>query len=144
MSALCAATRNRQEARGRRRAPIDGREGGVGPVRPVRLVRLVLLWFVLSLGTAFASPIVHPQASELVCSSTGVGKMILLTDEGGREVGASHLDCPLCLPSAALPPTQPVAMPAVPLPAHAVPPVASQRIVARLALQPPARGPPAA
>ena len=59
------------------------------------LGRLVLLWFVLSLGVAVASPLVHPQAMELVCSSAGAVKVIVQTDDGAPELGESQMDCPL-------------------------------------------------
>ena len=51
--------------------------------------RCVLLWFVLSLGVAVASPLVHPQAMELVCSSAGAIKVIVQTDDGAQELGAT-------------------------------------------------------
>src|SRR5690606_37534878 len=35
------------------------------------LARLVMAWFMLTLGIAVASPIVHPQAMEVVCTSSG-------------------------------------------------------------------------
>ena len=34
----------------------------------VSLARLVMAWFALTLGLAIASPLVHPQAMELVCT----------------------------------------------------------------------------
>ena len=39
-----------------------------------RLASFVLMWFVLSLSVAVASPVVHPQAVELVCSASGAVK----------------------------------------------------------------------
>jgi hypothetical protein len=66
--------------------------------------RWVLLWFVLSLGVATASPIVHPQAVELVCSSAGSIKVVVHTEDGAQEMGASHIDCPLCVLTGAPPP----------------------------------------
>ena len=42
--------------------------------RAHRLASFVLIWFVLSLGVAVASPVVHPQAMELVCSAAGASR----------------------------------------------------------------------
>jgi hypothetical protein len=107
------------------------------------LGRLVLLWFVLSLGAAVASPVVNPQAVELVCSSAGAVKVVVQTDDGAQELGTSHMDCPLCMLTGAPPPTPAVALPS-PLPlAHAVQPIPAARIAAATAAPLPARGPPA-
>lgn len=67
------------------------------------LGRFVLWSFVLSLGVAAASPLVRSQALELVCSSVGAVKMVVHTADGVQEIGAGHLDCPLCLPGGAPP-----------------------------------------
>ena len=108
------------------------------------LGRLVLLWFVLSMGAAAASPLVAPQAMELVCSSAGAVKVIVKTDDGARELGASHLDCPLCaLTGAPPPPAATVALP-LPLPlGRAIQPIPAARLAAATAAPLPARGPPA-
>jgi hypothetical protein len=107
------------------------------------LGRLVLLWFALSLGVAVASPIVNPQAVELVCSSAGAVKMVVQTDDGGQELGMSHMDCPLCMPTGAPPPAPMVALPSLLPLAHAVQPIPAARIAAATAAPLPARGPPA-
>lgn len=108
------------------------------------LGRLVLLWFVLSLGVAVASPLVYPQAMELVCSSAGAVKVIVQTDDGAQELGASHMDCPLCVLTGAPPPAQPLAAvpPIQPL-GHAVQSIPAARLAAATAAPLPARGPPA-
>lgn len=106
------------------------------------LIRWVLLWFALSLGAAIASPLVHPQAMELVCSATGSVKAVVHTDDGAQELGAGHMDCPLCVLAGAPPATPAVELP-TPLPlAHAVQPIPSARIAAATAAPMPARGPP--
>ncbi|CAN7201502.1 DUF2946 family protein [Variovorax sp. LjRoot84] len=106
------------------------------------LGRFVLLWFALSLGVAVASPIVNPQAVELVCSSAGAVKMVVHTDDGAQELDMSHMDCPLCVLTGAPPPAAAVALPS-PLPlAHAVQPIPAARIAAATAAPLPARGPP--
>ena len=105
--------------------------------------RLVLLWFALSLGVAVASPIVNPQAVELVCSSAGAVKMVVQTDDGAQELGMSHMDCPLCTPPGAPRRGRVVALPR-PVPgAPGVPPIRAARIAAATAAPLPARGPPA-
>ncbi|MEJ7686602.1 MAG: DUF2946 family protein [Variovorax sp.] len=107
------------------------------------LSRLVLLWFVLSLGAAVASPLVNPQALELVCSSVGEVKVIVQTDDGGEELGAGHIDCPLCIPSGAASPPAIVAPPPPVLAlGRAVQSIPSARIAAAIAAPLPARGPP--
>ncbi len=109
------------------------------------LARLVLVWFALSLGVAIASPLVKPQAMELICSGAGMMKLVLQTDDGGsQEVTRYTLDCPLCMTGNAPPP--PIigltAEPAQPL-AYVLQSIPAARIAALTAAPPPARGPPA-
>ena len=105
--------------------------------------RCVLLWFALSMGVAIASPIVHPQPLELVCASAGVVKLIVQTDDGVQEMGASHLDCPLCMLSGGPPLATPaVDLPALPPVGQALHPIKARHVVAVSAAPPPARGPP--
>lgn len=106
--------------------------------------RVVLAWFVLSLGVAVASPVVKPQAMELVCSAAGAVKVIVQTDDGAQEMGASHVDCPLCTLTGAPPPLPMVASFDLPLPlARAVQSIPAARLAAATAAPLPARGPPA-
>ena len=111
--------------------------------RAHHLCSLLLLWFVLSLGVAAASPMVNPQAMELVCSTAGTIKIIVQTDEGAQALGASQRDCPLCVPGGAPPPLARSAdLPNfLPL-SHAVQPTEAACIAAATAAPPPARGPP--
>lgn len=75
-------------------------------LRSVRLIaRWVLACFALSLGVAVASPLVHPQATQMVCSGAGIMKLLVVTDDGATELGSHVLDCPLCAPLAAPPPS---------------------------------------
>ncbi|MBS0451801.1 MAG: hypothetical protein JSS14_10855 [Proteobacteria bacterium] len=105
--------------------------------------RLVLLWFVLSLGVAVASPLVNPQQMELVCSSAGAVKVVVKTDDGARELGASHMDCPLCAIAGAPPPSADASQFVHPLPlGHALQPIPAARLAAATAAPLPARGPP--
>ena len=109
-----------------------------------QLARLVLVWFMCALGVAVASPMVHPQALELVCSSGGAVRLLVKTDNGVQEMGAHSLDCPLCLVGGA-PPQQAAPMPAAPVQplAYVLRSIPAARLAARTAAPLPARGPPA-
>ena len=62
------------------------------------LTRLVLVWFVLSLGVAMASPIIKGDGVQLICS----GASVKLVNADGEETGSGHtMDCPLCASGAA-------------------------------------------
>lgn len=108
-----------------------------------RLARLVLVWFMLSMGAAIASPMVKPQAMELVCSGSGAIKVLIKTDDGMQEMGTHTLDCPLCSAVGAPPvlarsqsePVQPLA--------YVLRSIPSAHIAALTAAPLPARGPPA-
>ena len=107
------------------------------------LARFVLVWFVLSLGVAVASPLVAPQDTVLVCTGAGAMKMLVKSTDGSTtELGRSTMDCPLCalvapppvLVQAQVPPVSPLA--------YALQAVPSAHIAARTAAPLPARGPP--
>jgi len=106
------------------------------------LARFVLVWFALSIGVAIASPIVKPQAMELICSGSGVMKLLVKTDDGAKELSGHTLDCPLCATVSAPPPVVRLSVvPPQPL-AHALQPIAAAHIAGRTAAPLPARGPP--
>jgi hypothetical protein len=122
-------------------ARLQGRQAGWKRPR-AGLIQFVLLWFVLSLGAAIASPVIHPQSMEFVCSSTGAVKMIVHLDDGVQEIGESHLDCPLCLLGGP-PPAEKTAKFISPLPlGRATQSIPSARIAAATASPLSARGPP--
>ena len=108
------------------------------------LTRLVLVWFVLSLGVAVASPLVHPQDSQLVCTGTGAMKILAATDDGSTGGAATaSMDCPLCAPVIALPVVAGVVLaPVLPL-SYALQRMPATRLATRTAAPLPARGPPA-
>jgi hypothetical protein len=106
------------------------------------LYRLVLAWFMASLLIATASPIVHPQAIELVCSSAGAVKAIVQGEDGPVELGATAMDCPLCLISVPLPVTAQIALPTPQPLGRALQSIPAARIAAATASPLPARGPP--
>ncbi len=105
--------------------------------------RLVLVWFVLSLGVAVASPIVKPQDILLVCSSAGAMKVLVKAADGSAsEVVSSAMDCPLCAPAGAPPVRVSLAVQApMGLDCRAGPDANPQH-PRDLAASPPPRGPP--
>ena len=107
------------------------------------LARFVLVWFAMSVAAAVASPLVNPQSTELICSGSGVMKVLVKNADGSStEVASRMLDCPLCATVSAPPPAaQTVALPAQPL-GHALQPIPAAHIAARTNAPPPARGPP--
>lgn len=118
--------------------------GAMQTIRHLRwLARLVLAWFVVSIGVAVASPVVHPQAMELICSGSGAIKMLVKTDDGAKEMRTHSLDCPLCAHVGAPPPASQAQLPVVHPLAHALRPIPAAHIAARTAAPLPPRGPPA-
>ena len=114
--------------------------------RATALARWVLLGFVLSLGVAIASPIVNPQATQLICSASGGMKVIVITAnssaDASTEVASQSMDCPLCVNIIAPPPMLKMSFtPQQPL-AYALQPIPAATIAKRTAAPPPARGPP--
>jgi hypothetical protein len=110
--------------------------------RAQHITRFVLVWFALSIGVAMASPMVNPKALDVVCSSGGGMKWVVVGDDADTASTPHTLDCPLCA-SVAAPPlvTSPSFAPASPL-AHAVQPVTAARLAAATAPPLPSRGPP--
>jgi hypothetical protein len=108
------------------------------------IARLVLVWFALSMGAAVASPLVNPQATELICSGSGVMKVLVKNADGSStEVVSRMADCPLCASVSAPPPAaQVVTEPLQPL-GFVLQSIPAAHIAALTAAPPPARGPPA-
>lgn len=107
-----------------------------------RLAKFVLVWFVLSIGVAIASPLIKPQAIELICSGSGAMKLLIKSDDGSVTTSSHTLDCPLCAQLSAPPPVakqQPVATPSL---SYALRSIPAAHIAARTASPLPARGPP--
>jgi hypothetical protein len=111
--------------------------------RATALARWVLLGFVLSLGVAIASPIVNPQATQLICSATGGMKVIVTTADGSAEVASQSMDCPLCANIIAPPPVLKSGFEPVQSLSYALQSAPAATIAQRIAATPPARGPPA-
>lgn len=115
-------------------------------LRHCRLLACWLLaWLTLSVGAAVAAPWVQPQSLQLVCSGSGPARLMDLADDATPERAGHTLDCPLCLPMGAAPPTerQAAALACAAQP-HALQRAAPSRAAARPAPPLPARGPPCA
>ncbi|WP_370678626.1 DUF2946 domain-containing protein [Comamonas sp. GB3 AK4-5] len=109
------------------------------------LARWVMLWFALTLGVAIASPWVSPRTMELVCTTGGVMKMVVLSDQGEAVTSLhSSLDCPLCL-GLALPPASHWSTAPQPVPlGPTLQPIVARYLPAATGGPLPPRGPPAA
>ena len=106
------------------------------------IAKLVLVWFVLFVGVAVASPLVNPEGVQLVCTTAGSVKLLQL-DADGEEAQGSHqgLHCPLCLPVAA-PPVVSVSAPVHAGLSHALRPLGQARLASLIGLPWQARAPP--
>lgn len=110
--------------------------------RAQSLARLVLAWFVLSIGMAIAAPVVNPQSTQLICTGSGVMKVLITSADGVQEVASQSMDCPLCASMGAPPPVARLAAePLLPL-SYAVQTIPAAVIAKLTAVPPPARGPP--
>jgi predicted secreted protein len=110
--------------------------------RAQSFARLVLAWFVLSIGVAIASPVVNPQSTQLICTGSGVMKVLTTTADGVQEETSQSMDCPLCASlGAPLPVVSTVSEPYMPL-SYAVQSIPAAVIAKLTAIPPPARGPP--
>jgi hypothetical protein len=107
------------------------------------IARFVLVWFALTIGVAIASPIVNPQAMQLVCSASGGTKVLVANDDGSPAVASHTLHCPLCAGVGAPPPVVSVKFDPVQPLAYVLQPIASTHIASATAAPMPARGPPA-
>ena len=128
-----------------------GYEGGLSKIASMQtlrhahhLARLVLVWFVLSIGVAVASPLVAPKSMELVCTTAGATGVTKLVAQGDDDTQASNhlLDCPLCAATGA-PPTAVNTALTQPSPlSHALESIEAARITSATAPPLPSRGPP--
>lgn len=109
----------------------------------LHLTRLVLVWFALSVGVAIASPMVNPQAMDLVCTSTGSMKLVVQGDDDSTTAASHTLDCPLCASLMAPPPALNTQLSYVSPLAHALRPWVAAHIASVTAPPLPSRGPPA-
>ncbi|MEY2685664.1 MAG: hypothetical protein RJA09_2809 [Pseudomonadota bacterium] len=105
------------------------------------LTRLVLVWFVLFVGSALATPLLSQTNLQMVCSGAGM-KLVDGDGQGTDKATLYAMDCAGCLP-AALP--APPAVTHVPQPsplAHALQRTVTAHLAALAAPPLPSRGPP--
>lgn len=108
----------------------------------IQITRFVLVWLVLSVGVAVASPVLNPKGTDVVCTGTGMMKLVVQGDDDGAA-SAKTMDCPLCTSITAPPPEFSTALTQPSPLAHAVQPIAAAHIAALTAPPLPSRGPPA-
>lgn len=108
------------------------------------IARFMLVWFALFLGVAVASPLLHLQSGQMVCSTQGITKVVSAYDHDSAPVADQLLECPLCAGIGAPPPFALLDLRAE------LRPLGQPLLTAEAALStsataapPPARGPPA-
>jgi hypothetical protein len=107
----------------------------------LHITRLVLVWFALSVGVAIASPVLNPKGVDMVCTGTGMMKLVVQGDDDSTT-SVKTMDCPLCAGIGAPPPefntslTQPSPL------SFALLPIEAARIASATAPPLPSRGPP--
>jgi hypothetical protein len=107
-----------------------------------RIARFVLVWFALSIGVAIASPLVQPQALQLVCSASGASKVIAGDADEQDSTALQVMHCPLCVGVGAPPPIEIIAFTTAPPLGYALPVQYRAPFAPLAAAPPPARGPP--
>jgi hypothetical protein len=107
------------------------------------ITRLVLVWFALFIGVSVASPLVKPQATQMVCSAMGGMKMVMSDDASDSQTSSGGMDCPLCTHVSAPPPVVVMGFEPVSALAHALRPIPSAHIAWLTGTPLPPRGPPA-
>jgi hypothetical protein len=108
-----------------------------------RRASFMLVWFALSVFAAIASPMTSSVSFDVVCSSSGVMKVLPQAgDDGLSPAASSMLDCPLCMPIGAPPPVARAVVAPVFALFFATLSVAAAHSAFRTASPLPARGPP--
>ena len=107
------------------------------------ITRLVLVWFALFIGVSVASPLVKPQATQMVCTAMGGMKMVMGDDASDSNTSSGGMDCPLCAHVSAPPPASAAGFEPVSALAHALRPIPSAHIAWLIGSPLPPRGPPA-
>ena len=109
------------------------------------LHRFLLVWLVLFVGAAVASPLVKPDAVHLVCTAIGGVKLVqsdAAGDEGSGAALHTALDCPACLPLIAPPAADLWASLATGNLSHVLQPLPAARLASLLGRPWQARAPP--
>jgi hypothetical protein len=107
------------------------------------IARFVLACFALSIGVAFASPMVKPEVMYLICSGSGTTSVVSGGDDGAIPVAGHGPHCPLCAGVSAPPPVALVDFEVPLYLSHVLRSSAGLQNPAYAAGPPPARGPPA-
>lgn len=107
-----------------------------------RFARLVLVWFVLSLGVAVASPLLQHQSMQLVCADSGAMKLVISSEDGSEAPKSHTLDCSLCVATAPPPPQRVAAVTSRQPCVFALERLPAVRIEVRTGAPLPPRGPP--
>ena len=110
------------------------------------ITRSLIVWFLLAIGVAVLSPMVNPQAVELICTGSGTMKPMVNGADGSQDsidqlLGAG-LDCPLCASFGAPPPALRQTAERHPPLSHAQRSQPAAHLAAITAAPPPGRGPP--
>jgi len=106
------------------------------------ITRLVLVWWLLAMGAAVASPLLKSPHSTVICSG-GIMKVLVLNDDGSTSTQPEvAMHCPLCLALAAPPSVLSMVVPRSFAWTYVVPYSDSTHVAARTASPLPARGPP--
>jgi hypothetical protein len=74
-------------------------------LRSKPLLRWLVAVYLISVSAAMASPVLKPQAMQLLCTSMGASSWVALDEEGKSPKSTHSHDCALCFLSAALPST---------------------------------------
>ncbi len=107
------------------------------------LARFVLVWFVMSVGIAMASPWVSPKSIDMVCTASGAMKLVASDDADTAEQNVHTMDCALCM-AVGIPPASIKSQFTKPSPlSHALNSIEAAHIAAATAPPFPSRGPPA-
>lgn len=112
------------------------------------LARMALLWFVLTMGVAVASPMVNSQTELVICTGAGMFKVVLADDGSVTTAAASDagdaLFCPLCMVGGASAPFVVDTVEPAHLLRHVQQSLPAEHIATQSAAPLPARGPPIA
>lgn len=108
-----------------------------------RAAALALAWFVLFLGVAGLSPVLHASPLDAVCSVAAAGQGLVHQGTDGAPGSPHTLKCALCIGVLA-PPANSATIPAGSPPLADAPSLrGTDRIAIRTSAPLPARGPPA-